>query len=123
MRNSNDIVMDPTPPAVYDCIANALQPDTAIMIAAHRQDGRELAETGNQVAQLAELRRSIHEIAAQEQNVRAARARRLEHLPAKKLGARRPQMDIADIHEPAGILARGEALLADVQRPVEPERQ
>lgn len=106
VRYLSDASMNPTPAAALDRAANSIDANALVMVAPHGEDWRQFAERGDQIAQLAQFRRPIREIAAQAQQIDGNRARRCEDLLAEHVGAGSPQMDIADIHQPAGVALR-----------------
>ena len=115
--------MNPLAPAAHDRVAHPIHADVSVVVAAHREDRRDLAERADQIAQLAQLRRPIDQVAPQEQGIDFGGARGFDHLPAEVIGAVPPKVDVAHVHQAARIRPDRQALLADVKGPVQPDGQ
>jgi hypothetical protein len=65
MRQLNGDGMNPFPAAVHHRIADSVQIDMFVMVAADCEDRRDFAEIADQVAKLVQHRRPVYQIAAQ----------------------------------------------------------
>jgi hypothetical protein len=112
---SSNAIMDPFPSAAHDCLTHAMHPDMTVVVAPHRQHGCHFAKRANQIAQLVQFRRPIHQVAPQQHRIRFRMKSRFEHLSAEKIGTLPTEMNIADIHHTTRIIARRKAFFAEVK--------
>ena len=98
--------MNPLPTAGADRRAHKIQADLVVVIAPDRQHRREVPKPRHQFAECAQLRAAVHKVAAQQDDVRPAARHGIEHLIAQPAGTAVPQMDVADVEQPACIRPR-----------------
>lgn len=121
VRKIGGIVVNPAAAAFDDGIADAIDADPTVMIAANGEGRRDLDETGDEIAQVRNFRALVDEIAAEKYEIRLASSSGLEHLSAQRVRPAVPEMNIADVEQPARVAPRREPFLADVQRASEPD--
>jgi hypothetical protein len=115
MPDSHGPSLNPSTPAGGDRVADLIDPDLSVVVAAHGKHRRDLAKRADQIAKRAKFSPAIDQIASQQQNVDFGPARGLDHLPAKMMRTPAPQVEIAHVHQAARIRPDGQPLLADVQ--------
>jgi hypothetical protein len=52
VRHASGSVMNPSPPAAFDRVANSMHADPSVVVPAHSQDRRDLVQRGDQIAKL-----------------------------------------------------------------------
>jgi hypothetical protein len=115
--------MDPLPAGMLNSLTHAIEADLLIMVAADRKNRRNVAERANQISQPAQLGATVHQVAAQQHDIRMATGHGMHDLPAQRVGATVSEMDVTDIHKSTRVVPRRESLLADVQGSTQPDFQ
>jgi hypothetical protein len=115
--------MDPLPSRASHRIADSIDTDGVIMIAANGEHRCNVAELADELAQAGQFGCAIHEIATQEYGICFASRGAIKHLLAQHVGTTAPQMNIADVHQPTRIVPCGNAFFADVKRVSKPKFQ
>jgi hypothetical protein len=118
-----DAAMNPCSAAAHYRIADSVHTDALVMIAANRVDRRQLAKSGDQVAQAVYFRRMVNEVAAQQHHVCSRCGDGLDYLPAEVVGTCAAQMYVAHVQQTARVMPQRQALLADRKRSVKPDRK
>ena len=72
---------------------------------------------------MVQFRRFIDQVAAQQHTVGFGRTHGPNHLPSEIIGAFRPKMNIADVHQATRIVPRRNALLTNVERSLKTDFQ
>lgn len=111
--------MDPAPPAMHDGVADPAHADVAVVITADGENWSSLPQLINERTQLVQLGRVVHQVTAEQHHVGLAAGHRLDDLPAQEWRTTFPQVNVADIQQPAGVSAGKQSLLTDVQRLVQ----
>jgi hypothetical protein len=122
VRYASGVGVNPFSPAARHRIADSIHADVLVVVAAHGENGRYFAERADQIAELIQFSRSIHQVAAQEQSIDRGSARRLDYLPTELVGTFPPKVDVARIHQTARVVSHREALFADVKGAVKADR-
>ncbi len=123
VRHPCRAVLDPASAALLDGVADAFHPDPVVVIAANRENGSDCAEAVCQVTQAAQLRGTVHQVAPQQHHMRRATGRGIQHLPAERVRATLPEVNVADVEQSTRVGARRQALLPHVQGAAQPDLQ
>jgi hypothetical protein len=115
MRHANRRVLNPITAAAHHCFANSIHAHMAVMVSAYCHNRCVVAKGADQIAQFAQFRRFIDQIAAQEHTVRVGIAHCFDHLPTEVIGAFPPKMNVADIHQATRVIPRRKAFLSNVK--------
>jgi len=115
MLQSGSRIVNPFPSTTHYRVANPVQAQLVIMIAADGQHRRHIAKRADQLMEFTEFRCVIDEVAAEQNSVRAGGAYGFDDLPAKIVGPSSSQMNVADIHQAAGVAPQRQAFLSNVK--------
>ena len=123
MGHVPDAFVDPLPPSLHDGFADKVHADPVIVVPAHGKHPCELADRRHEPAKDPELGGTVHEVPSQEHRIGAAAGHGVHDLTAERGGTAVPEVDVADVKEPACVRPRGKPLLADVQGVAQPDLQ
>ena len=123
MQHARHAVMNPSPAAMFNRLTNAVHADPLVVVATNSEYRCDVVELVDQVAQSAQLRASVHQIAPQQHDIRIAASHDIQHLPAQRIGATAPEMNVADVQQATRLGPRGESLFADMQGSMQPDLQ
>ena len=121
--HARDAIMDPMAPATTHRFTHAVNSDPAVMVAGNGQNGCDLVELANQLTQLDQLGRTVHQVAAQQHHIRIATGRGIQYLPTQRVGATVPEVNVADIQQPTRVMPRRQPLFADMEGVIQPDFQ
>ena len=121
MRHARDAVMDPVPAATHHGLTNAVNADVAVVVTSNGENRREHMERGNQFTQRGQLGGAVHQVAAQQHHVRGAASHGIQYLPTQPVGTTVPQVNVADIQQPARVRPRRQPLVADMEGVIQPD--
>ena len=121
--HARDAIMDPMPTATPHRLSDAVNSDPAVVVAGDCQNGCDLTELANQLTQLDQLGRTVHQVAAQQHNIRIATSRGIQYLPTERVGTTVPEVNVADIQQPARVIPRRKPLFADMKGAGQPDFQ
>ena len=123
MRHASDAVMDPVPAATHHRLTDAVDADVAVVVTSNGENRRELMERGNQFTQRDQLGGAVHQVAAQQHHVRCAASHGIQYLPTQPAGTTVPEVNVADIQQPARVRPRRQPLVADMESVIQPDFQ
>ena len=123
MRHVSDAVMDPLASALDHGLADAVHTNVAVVIATNRENGCELTHLANQVSQVTQLGRTIHQVTPQQDHIGVAAGHGTQYLPAQRVGSAVPEVNVADIQQPTRVVPRRQSFFAHVEGPRPPELQ
>ena len=123
MRQTRAVIVDPLPAAMHHGRADAVDAESAIVVATDRKHLRDVLDVANQLTQLDQLGAMVYEVAPQQHHIRIAPREGIEYLPAQNVGTTLPEVNVADIQQSIGVVPRRESLLADVEGSTQPDFQ
>ena len=123
MQHARDAVMNPSPPAMFNRLTNAVHADPLVVVATNREHRGDAVEPVDQVAQPAQLGASVHQIAPQQHDIRIAASHDIQHLTAERNGATAPEVNVTDVQQPTRLVLRRQSLFADMQGSIQPDLQ
>ena len=123
MRQARGTTMDPLPAAVNDGVTDAIHPEPPVVVAADGEHRRHAAERADHFAQPAQFRAMVNQVAPEQQRMRATASHGIENLPTQRRRSAVPEVKIADVQQPTGVVPRRQPLFADVQRSTPPDLQ
>lgn len=123
MRQARGTTMNPLPAAVNDGVTDAIHAEPPVVVAADGEHRRHAAERVDQVAQPAQLRAMVNQVAPEEQRIWAAASHGIEYLPTQRRRSAVPEVKIADVQQPTRVVPRRQPLFADMQHSTQPDLQ
>ena len=118
-----DAVVDPLAPAPHDGLADAVHADPVVVIPTDGEHPCDLSDPAHEPAEDAQLGRAVHQVPSQEHRIGATAPHGVHNLLAQRVGTAVPEVDVADVQEPARVGPPGNALLADVEGVAQPDLQ
>jgi hypothetical protein len=115
MDETGAVTVDPLPAAMDHGGTDAVDADSAVVVAADRKHPREAADPANQHTQPDQLRATVDQVAAKQNPIPIASSDRIEYLPAQHAGTTLPEMNVADIQQSTRVGPRRQPLFANVQ--------
>ena len=115
--------MDPAPSALLHGFMNPVHAHLAVVVATHGKHWCDQREPGHQMTQRAYLGAMIHQVASEEHHMRIGASHGVDHLSAESDGTAAPEVNVADIGQPARIEPSRQPLVANVQGVVQPNDQ
>ena len=123
MRKACAVIVDPLPAAMHHGRADAVDADSAIVVATDRKHLRDVLDVANQLTQFDQLGALVYKVAPEQHDIRIAPRDGIEYLPAQNVGTTLPEVNVADIQQSIGVVPRRESLLADVEGSTQPDFQ
>src|SRR5215204_1513518 len=123
MRQARAVTVDPLPAATHHGRTDAVDADSAVVVATDRKHPRDAVDLANQLTQFDQLGATVHQVAAQQHHIRIAPSDGIEYLPAQNVRTTLPEVNVADIQQSIRVVPRRESLLADVQGSTQPDFQ